>query len=275
MSVNFEGAGFPFQATTATPTPVDGQVVRASVDTSDGGLRVHVQNGSSGGTSATDNSTFTAGSSSGTPEMGAFDDSATVLASGKLAIQRITGYRAGHVNMRNNSGTEVGTLAAAFRIDPTGATPQPVTQSGTWSPGIFGLGRTTLPTSVASAAQVQVLLDRYGRTYSIAPVLTVTSSAGTAITTATNTSLIAAPSAGNHLRIHRLWAQNSSATGTWCYWGNGSGVKTLPFFLAQNQPFSMAVNGEWELSTATALFMNTATTGANVEWFVAHETLAD
>ena len=148
-----------------------------------------------------------------------------------------------------------------------------VTQSGTW--GIWGLGRTTLPSSVASAAQVQVLLDRYGRTYSIAPVLTVTSSAGTAITTNTNTSLVAAPSAGNHLRIHRLWAQNSSATGTWCYWGNGSGVKTLPFFLAQNQPFSMAVNGEWELSTATALFMNTATTGANVEWFVAHETLAD
>lgn len=148
-----------------------------------------------------------------------------------------------------------------------------VTQSGTW--GIWGLGRTTLPSSVASAAQVQVLLDRYGRTYSIAPVMSTASSAGTAITTNTNTLLIAAPSAGNHLRIHRLWAQNSSATGTWCYWGNGSGVKTLPFFVAQNQPFSMPINGEWELSTATGLYMNTATTGANVEWFVAYEVLAD
>lgn len=138
-----------------------------------------------------------------------------------------------------------------------------------------GLGRTTLPTSVSSAQLVDFLLDRYGRVYVVKPVVSNVSSAGTPITTNTNTSIITAPSAGNHLRIHKLWAQNSSTTGTWCYWGNGSGVKTIPFYLAQYQPFSISLDGGWELSTATALFMNTATTGANIEWFVEYETLTD
>lgn len=140
---------------------------------------------------------------------------------------------------------------------------------------IGGLGRTTTPTIVSSAQLVDLLLDRFGRVFTVSPVTSQATSNGTPITTNTNTSIVAAPSAGNHLRIHHLWAQNSSATGTWCYWGNGSGVKSLPFYLAQNQPFSMNVNGRWELSTATALFMNTATTGANIEWQVDYETLAD
>jgi hypothetical protein len=140
---------------------------------------------------------------------------------------------------------------------------------------IGGLGRTTLPTAVAAGQLVNVLTDRYGRLYHVKPVTSNASSAGTAITTNTNTTIVAAPSAGNHLRIHKLWAQNSSATGTWCYWGNGSGVKTLPFYLSQYQPFSMSMDGGWELSSATGLFMNTATTGANIEWFAEYETLTD
>lgn len=139
-----------------------------------------------------------------------------------------------------------------------------------------GLGSTSLPASPVSAGTATTfLLDRYGRTYYVSPVLANASSAGTAVTTATNTAIIAAPSAGNHLRIYRVWAQNSSGTGTWCYWGNGSGVKTVPFYLAQYQPFSLNFNGEWELSSATGLYLNTATAGANIEWSVWYETLAD
>lgn len=140
---------------------------------------------------------------------------------------------------------------------------------------IGGLARTTLPTAVASGSVVNLLLDRYGRMYRISPILSNATSNGTPITTNTNTSIVAAPSAGNHLRIHRLWAQNSSTTGTWCYWGNGSGVKTIPFYLAQNQPMMMTLAGSWELTTATALSLNTATTGANIEWYAEYETLAD
>lgn len=151
----------------------------------------------------------------------------------------------------------------------------PASLANAWPTEPVGLGRTTLPTAVSSATNVQQLFDRYGRAYMLDPVLTTASSAGTAITTNTNTSIVAAPSAGTHLRMYRLQAQNSSSTATWAYWGNGSGVKTVPVYLAQNQIVSLNLHGSWELSTATALFMNTATTGANIEWFVEYETLAD
>jgi hypothetical protein len=137
------------------------------------------------------------------------------------------------------------------------------------------LGRSTLPTEVTAGTMVDILADRSGRLFSISPILTNTSSAGTAITTATNTSIIAAPGASTHLRIHRLWAQNAGSTGTWAYWGNGSGVKTLPFYLAQYQPTMVALHGSWELSTNTALFLATSTAGASIEYFVEYETLAD
>ena len=166
--------------------------------------------------------------------------------------------------------------------DPNHAYSVPVSGFGTIGATLVGnpirlgaKGFTTLPTEVAANQLVDVAADRSGRLFKIAPILSNTSSAGTPITTNTNTSIITAPSAGNHLRIYRLWAQNSSSTGTWAYWGNGSGVKTIPFYLAQYQPMMMNLTGSWELSSATALFLNTATTGANIEWYVEYETLAD
>lgn len=142
-------------------------------------------------------------------------------------------------------------------------------------PIIQGLGRSTLPSVGSSGSTINILSDRYGRLYLVSPITSVSSSAGTPITTNVNTQIVGAPASAHHLRIYRLWAQNSSATGTWCYWGNGSGVKSIPFFLGQNQPFSMAINGAWELTTATGLFLNTATTGASIEWYVEYETLDD
>lgn len=163
-----------------------------------------------------------------------------------------------------------------------------VAQAGTWTvqPGntanttawltqVQGIGRSSLQTNVANGTINNIVTDRNGRTQVVKPNTTLASSAGTAITTNTNTTIVAAPGAGTHLKIYKLWAQNSSATGTWCYWGNGSGVKSWPFYLAQNQPFSANVEGTWELSSATGLFMNTATTGANIEWMVFTETVTD
>lgn len=136
--------------------------------------------------------------------------------------------------------------------------------------------RTSRQTAVANGDLTRINGDVYGRAFNIVPAVTQTSSNGTAITTATNTSAVAAPSAGNHLRIYRLWAQNSSATGTWLYWTEGSGgTKKYPMYLAQNQALTIRLNGEWELPTATALFINTATAGANIEWHVGHETVID
>ncbi len=145
------------------------------------------------------------------------------------------------------------------------------------NPVLLGMeAHTVRGTAVADGDVVRVGGDVYGRSFNIVPAVTQTSSNGTAITTATNTSAVAAPSAGNHLRIYRLWAQNSSATGTWLYWTEGSGgTKKYPMYLAQNQALTIRLNGEWELPTATALFINTATAGANIEWHVGHETVID
>lgn len=136
--------------------------------------------------------------------------------------------------------------------------------------------RTSRATAVANGDVVRVVGDVYGRQIKVNPFVTQTSSNGTPITTNTNTQAVAAPSAGSHLKIYRLYAQNSSATGTWLYWTEGSGgTKEYPMYLAQNQVVSIKLDGEWELPTATALFINTATTGANIEWHVGHETVID
>lgn len=91
---------------------------------------------------------------------------------------------------------------------------------------------------------------------------------GTAITTATTTTVIAAPSAGFHLKIYRLHATNSSATGTFVRWRNGAaGTQYYSAFLGQGGTVSLDIDGAWELSTATALALTTTGTG-NVEWHV-------
>jgi len=45
----------------------------------------------------------------------------------------VTSGKALHINLRNNAGTEIGTATNPVRVDPTGTTAQPVTQSGTWT----------------------------------------------------------------------------------------------------------------------------------------------
>lgn len=50
-------------------------------------------------------------------------------ADGQLGAARITQQRAFHINLRTNAGAETGIVALPLRIDPTGTTAQPVTQS--------------------------------------------------------------------------------------------------------------------------------------------------
>lgn len=70
----------------------------------------------------------------GVPMMGQLDDTSTVVATeDNVSVARITAQRAVHTNLRNNAGTEIATSANPLRIDPTGTTAQPSTQSGNWS----------------------------------------------------------------------------------------------------------------------------------------------
>jgi len=55
------------------------------------------------------------------------------VASGNAAAARITSNRALHVNLRNASGTEIGTASNPIRTDPTGTITQPVSGTVTGS----------------------------------------------------------------------------------------------------------------------------------------------
>lgn len=66
----------------------------------------------------------------GSPIMGQLDDTSTVVATeDNVATARITPQRAVHTNLRNQAGTEIGTSTTPVRIDPTGTTTQPVSQT--------------------------------------------------------------------------------------------------------------------------------------------------
>ena len=97
------------------------------VDSGNTAFRVNCVVGCSASAGFTDNSAFTAGTSTESNVGGVFNDGLSTLSSGNAAAARITSSRAIHVNLRNASGTEIGTASNPVRIDPTGTTTQPVT----------------------------------------------------------------------------------------------------------------------------------------------------
>jgi hypothetical protein len=109
---------------TAPPAIADGAVGLPRMDVNRN-LQINCLNcaGAAGGTSATDKSTFTGGTSSFTPIGGAFDDVATsTLAEGQLGILRLTSFRAVHVNLRDNSGNEITSLGGGTQYQQGTAT---------------------------------------------------------------------------------------------------------------------------------------------------------
>src|SRR4051812_20048847 len=65
--------------------------------------------------SVPDAQTFTAGASPFTPVGGVWNDALAALTAGQQGELRITEKRAAHVNLRNETGTELGTAAAPLR----------------------------------------------------------------------------------------------------------------------------------------------------------------
>jgi hypothetical protein len=120
------GAAVP---ATANPIAVKdnlGNLQYPQVDAS-GKLIVAVTGAGSGGTSSVDNSVYAAGTTAGTPLMGAVDDTGTTAAiEDDIAIVRITPQRGLHANLRTAAGAEIGTSGSPVRTDPTGTTTQPV-----------------------------------------------------------------------------------------------------------------------------------------------------
>jgi hypothetical protein len=107
--------------TTSSPTYVNGQTNALSLDTT-GSLRVALTSSFAGGvgTSASDKSAFTAGSTAFTPSGGFFQTTATTnpLTPGQMGAWQLTATRAGFVNLRDATGTEIGTPTTPIRSAP-------------------------------------------------------------------------------------------------------------------------------------------------------------
>lgn len=109
--------------------------------------------------------------------------------------------------------------------------------------------------------------------YQVSPLKA--SSDATPITTATSTLVVAAPAAGSHLRIHRLTVANSSSTACQVAWKDGSGgARRYHAYLPQGGVVSLRMDGKWDLTTATALYLYTSAI-ASIDWTVDYESTPD
>lgn len=118
--------------------------------------------GGGGGTSETDKATFSEGTTAYTPVGGVFNDTVGApLTEDQGGAMRMTALRAVHSNLRNVSGDEIGVLADPLRIDPTGSTAQPASQSGNWSVRCQdGSGNALASSTSAPAGTEQALIVR-------------------------------------------------------------------------------------------------------------------
>ncbi len=117
-------------------------------------LNVNCTGGCSGSAGFTDNTAFTAGTTAESNIGGVFNDGLAALTSGNAAAARMTSSRALHANLRNASGTEIGTASNPIRTDPTGTTTQPVsgTVTANAGTGTFAVSGTVTDSQGTAAA---------------------------------------------------------------------------------------------------------------------------
>jgi hypothetical protein len=145
------------------------------------------------------------------------------------------------------------------------------------NPVLVGVeARDTLGTVVATGDVVRPVANRYGHLLVTAPVPSHATSNGTPITT-TTTSVIAAPSAGNHLRVLRIHMSNGGATATWVAVRDGaSGNQYYRTYLPQSGVISINLtsSGPLNLTSATRLDIVLSAAGS-VEYTIDYITAAD
>lgn len=170
--------GSPFQAGGSI-----GNTTFAVTQATAANLNMTCANCSGSGASGTDEGGFTAGASIFAPAGGFFQTTATSnpLTSGQWGAWQMTANRAGFVNLRNASGTEIGTSttnlivgqATAANLNATvvgtGTFAVQATQSGTWNIGTI----TTLPALAAGTNTIGAVIGPTadGTVASTAPIL--------------------------------------------------------------------------------------------------------
>ena len=149
--------------------------------TTGNGLPVNiVSGGGTGGTSAVDEATFIWGTTPFTPTGGAYQTTATsnALTNGQAGVWQFTAQRAGFVNLRNASGTEIGTAsnnlivgqATAANLNVTEASASAILSAvqGAIPAGAANIGQLTPATIVSCSALCasQVIKGSAGTLYS-------------------------------------------------------------------------------------------------------------
>lgn len=176
------------------PSLTDGQMNALQLDSA-GNLKV-TGSISVGGT--TDNSAFTAGSSSGTPAMGFYHSTIDTVTDGRAAAIAITSKRGQHSNLRTAAGVELlGQTTMAGSVPVTLASDQTPFSDTTQTGSITGAGSTVvlalngqstvgIQVSGIFSATLQVSLSVDGSTYTPTTIIVLTSGAiQNTITTAT------------------------------------------------------------------------------------------
>lgn len=176
-----------------------------------------------------------------------------------------------------------GTVAIGSTVTPgTGATNLGKAEDAAHSSGDVGVMALAVSNEnqtafgAASGDYAPISVNRYGQSYVTAPPPSHASSNGTPIT-ATTTSVIAAPSAGNHLRVSRFLLSNGGSTATWVAIRDGaSGTRYYNAYLVQGSMvgFNLMSSGPLDLTTATRLDIVLSAAGS-VEYQIDYYTVAD
>lgn len=126
-------------------------------------LDVNIKSGAGSGVSVTDSAAFTRNSSVFAPGGGFYQANPKTgpLASGRQGMWQMTRFGAMHVTLRDSAGDVLGNAANPVRFDPTGTTPQPVSQSGNFNVrNQDGSGNALASSTSAPAGTEQALITR-------------------------------------------------------------------------------------------------------------------
>lgn len=189
---------------------------------------------------------------------------------GKLAAN--SGVDIGDVDV-----TTVGTITPGTAATSLGKAEDAAHSSG--DVGVFALAvsnENNTAFGAASGDYTPVAVNRQGHVYVSTLPPSRVSSNGTPISS-TTTSVIAAPSAGNHLRVVRIHLSNGGATATWVHIRDGAaGTKFYPVYLVQGASVSLnlKMSGPLDLTTATRLDIVMSAAGS-LEYQIDYLTVPD
>ena len=227
-----------------------------------GNLNVQCANCSGSGASASDEASFTAGASVLAPGGGFYQTTATSnpLTDGQQGMWQMTANRAGFVNLRNASGTEIGTPTNPVRIDPTGSTTQPISGTVTAN-AILAAETTKVIGTVRNLGNSGAVLDFAGQNASSpANAWLIGGQFNSSPTTITNgnSSPLQLDSSGN-LKVNLVTggssgtvAQGSSTSGQLGNLTQGAVTTSAPTYsTGTTNPLSIDTSGNLRVSTGT------------------------